>query len=132
MNSKWYIPAGSATAPLTVDVTPESAGWSESSLFVAELGAGESLTRTTGPDEIIVVPLSGSASVASGDTTFELTGRASVFDGPSDFAYVGRDSEFTLTSSAGGRFALCGARASKSLPFRYVPAADVPLSLIHI
>ncbi|MET9199620.1 5-deoxy-glucuronate isomerase [Gordonia sp. NPDC003585] len=129
MNSKWYIPAGSATAPLTVDVTPESAGWSESSLFVAELGAGESLTRTTGPDEIIVVPLSGSASVASGDTTFELTGRASVFDGPSDFAYVGRDSEFTLTSSAGGRFALCGARASKSLPFRYVPAADVPVEL---
>ncbi|MCH5642303.1 5-deoxy-glucuronate isomerase [Gordonia sp. ABSL49_1] len=129
MNSKWYIPAGSATAPLTVDVTPESAGWSESSLFVAELGAGESLTRTTGPDEIIVVPLSGSASVASGDTTFELTGRASVFDRPSDFAYVGRDSEFTLTSSAGGRFALCGARASKSLPFRYVPAADVPVEL---
>ncbi|MFI8772017.1 5-deoxy-glucuronate isomerase [Gordonia sp. NPDC062954] len=129
MNSKYYIPAGTGTVPLTVDITPESAGWTESSLFVVELGAGESITRRTGDDEIIVVPLAGSASVSSGGVTFDLAGRASVFDGPSDFAYVGRDSEFTVTSAAGGRFALCGARAKARLPFRYVPAADVPIEL---
>lgn len=129
MNSKYYIPAHSAVAPLTVDVTPESAGWSESSLAVVELGAGESVIRLSADDEIIVVPLSGSATVTSGDNTAELTGRASVFDGPSDFVYVGRDSEYTVTSDAGGRFALCGARAATSLPFRHVPAADVPVEL---
>ncbi len=129
MNSKYYIPAGSAAAPLSVDVTPESAGWTESSLWVVELVAGESITRHTGDDEVVVVPLSGSASLASDGTTFELAGRASVFDGPSDFAYVGRDSTFTVTSTAGGRFALCGARASTSLPLRYVPAADVSVEL---
>ena len=129
MNSKYYIPAHSAVAPLTVDVTPESAGWSESSLAVVELGAGESVIRLSADDEIIVVPLSGSATVTSGDDTAELTGRASVFDGPSDFVYVGRDSEYTVTSDAGGRFALCGARAATSLPFRHVPAADVPVEL---
>ncbi|ACY22796.1 Myo-inositol catabolism IolB domain protein [Gordonia bronchialis DSM 43247] len=129
MNSKWYIPARSAKAPLTVEVTPASAGWSESSLFVAELTAGESLSWTTGRDEIIVVPLSGSASVTSDGEKFELTGRASVFDGPSDFVYVGRDSTFTLATADGGRFALCGARAGKKLPFRYVPAADVAVEL---
>ena len=129
MNSKYYIPAHSAVAPLTVDVTPESAGWSESSLAVVELGAGESVTRLSADDEIIVVPLSGSATVTSGDNTAELTGRASVFDGPSDFVYVGRNSEYTVTSDAGGRFALCGARAATSLPFRHVPAADVPVEL---
>ena len=129
MNSKYYIPAHSAVAPLTVDVTPESAGWSESSLAVVKLGAGESVTRLSADDEIIVVPLSGSATVTSGDNTAELTGRASVFDGPSDFVYVGRDSEYTVTSDAGGRFALCGARAATSLPFRHVPAADVPVEL---
>lgn len=129
MNSKYYIPAHSAVAPLTVDVTPESAGWSESSLAVVELGAGESVTRLSADDEIIVVPLSGSATVTSDDNTAELTGRASVFDGPSDFVYVGRDSEYTVTSDAGGRFALCGARAATSLPFRHVPAADVPVEL---
>ncbi|ROZ99165.1 5-deoxy-glucuronate isomerase [Gordonia sp. OPL2] len=129
MNSKYYIPGRSAPAPLTVDVTPESAGWTESSLFVVELGAGESITRRSGDDEIMVVPLSGSATVSCEGTTFELAGRESVFDGPSDFAYVGRDSEFTVTSAQGGRFALCGARAANRLPFRYVPAADVPVEL---
>lgn len=129
MNSKYYIPAGTALAPLLVDVTPESAGWSESSLRVVGLGAGESVTRSTGDDEVIVVPLSGSAEVTVGDDTATLIGRATVFDGPSDFVYVGRDSEFTVTSSTAGRFALCGARASTTLPFRYVPAADVPVEL---
>lgn len=129
MNSKWYIPARSATAPLTVDVTPESAGWTESSLFVIELAAGESVSRDSDLDEIMVVPLAGSASVTADRTTFELAGRTSVFDGPSDFAYVGRDTEFTVSSAAGGRFALCGARASKKLPFRYGPVADVPVEL---
>ncbi|MFW0792266.1 5-deoxy-glucuronate isomerase [Gordonia sp. CPCC 205515] len=129
MNSKWYIPARSATAPLTVDVTPESAGWTESSLFVVELAAGESVSRDSGLDEIMVVPLAGSATVTADGRTFELAGRASVFAGPSDFAYVGRDTEFTVSSTAGGRFALCGARASKKLPFRYGPAADVPVEL---
>ena len=37
MHSKYYIPARSATLPYTVDVTPESAGWTESSLQVVEL-----------------------------------------------------------------------------------------------
>ncbi|MGW5522942.1 5-deoxy-glucuronate isomerase [Gordonia sp. NPDC003950] len=129
MNSKYYIPAGSATAPLAVDVTPESAGWTESSLWVVELDAGESVTRRSGPDEIIVIPLSGSAVVACDGRQFELEGRASVFDGPSDFAYVGRDSEFSVTSADGGRFALCGARASTTLPFRYGPKAAVPVEL---
>ncbi|MGV9714325.1 5-deoxy-glucuronate isomerase [Gordonia sp. NPDC003424] len=129
MNSKWYIPARSAVAPLTVDVTPESAGWTESSLFVVELAAGESVSRDSGLDEIMVVPLAGSATVTADGTAFELAGRASVFDGPSDFAYVGRNTEFTVSSAAGGRFALCGARASKKLPFRYCPAADVPVEL---
>ncbi|GAB92938.1 5-deoxy-glucuronate isomerase [Gordonia rhizosphera] len=129
MNSKYYIPAKSASAPLTVDVTPESAGWTESSLCVVELGAGDSVTRKSGVDEIIVIPLAGSASVEAEGIAFELTGRASVFDGPSDFAYVGRDTEFTVSSEAGGRFALCGARAKKKLPFRYGPAADIPVEL---
>ena len=36
MHSKYYIPARSAVAPYTVDVTPESAGWTESSLQVVD------------------------------------------------------------------------------------------------
>jgi 5-deoxy-glucuronate isomerase len=130
MNSKLYLPAGSTgTRPYTVSVTPESAGWAESSLWVAELGPGESVDRHSGDDEILVVPLSGSVTVACDGDEFTLAGRESVFHGPTDFAYVGRDSGYRVSSAAGARVALCGARASRRLPFRYGAAADVPVEL---
>ncbi|MBY6681829.1 5-deoxy-glucuronate isomerase [Rhodococcus sp. BP-316] len=126
MNSEFYIPAVPGAG---VTVTPESAGWTESRLRTVLLAHGESVDLTSDDDEIMVVPLQGSATVTCGEESFALTGRASVFDGPSDFAYVGRDSSYTLRSEQGGRFALCGARASRALPFRYVSAADVAVEL---
>lgn len=130
VNSKYYLPARSTgEAPFTVAVTPETAGWSESSLWVVELGPGEHVEHRSGDDEILVVPLSGSAEVRCADETVTLAGRRSVFDGPTDFAYVGVDSSFRVASAAGGRFALCGARATRRMPFRYVPAAEVPVEL---
>ncbi|SNT46176.1 5-deoxy-glucuronate isomerase [Rhodococcoides kyotonense] len=130
MNSEYYIAAGDgAKDGFDVVVTPESAGWTESSLWTLTLAAGQSVDLQSGQDEIMVVPLSGSATVTSDGTKFDLAGRASVFDGPSDFAYVGRDSAYTVASVDGGRFALCGARAEKKLPFRYVPAADISVEL---
>ncbi len=46
MHSKFYIPARSATPPFTVDVTPESAGWTESSLQVVQLDSPAELALT--------------------------------------------------------------------------------------
>lgn len=130
MNSKLYRPAGSTgTHPFTVSVTPESAGWAESSLWVFELGAGESIDRQSGDDEILAVPLSGSATVACAGDEYALAGRESVFHGPTDFAYVGRDNGFRVSSATGARIALCGARARRRLPFRYRAAAEVPVEL---
>jgi 5-deoxy-glucuronate isomerase len=125
MHSKYYIPAHSATAPFTVDVTPESAGWTESSLQVVELEAD--LTLDTGDTEVMILPLSGQGSVAAGDEVFELSLRASVFDGPADMVYVGTGQNFTLSGE--GRFAICGARATRQLPNRRVAAADVAVEL---
>jgi 5-deoxy-glucuronate isomerase len=126
----YYLPAGSTGSdPFTVVVTPESAGWAECSLWVAELPAGESVERRSGDDEVLVVPLSGSATVSCGEHQFVLTGRHSVFDGATDFAYVGRDSSYRVASHGGARVALCGARARRRLPPRYVGAEDVPIEL---
>jgi 5-deoxy-glucuronate isomerase len=125
MHSKYYIPAHSATLPYTVDVTPESAGWTESSLRVVELEAD--LTLETGDTEVMILPLAGQGSVVAGDETFQLSLRASVFDGPADMVYVGTSQSFTLTGE--GRFAICGARAARPLPNRRVAAADVPVEL---
>ena len=59
MHSKYYVPAGSATAPYTVDVTPESAGWTESSLRVVELDSLQEITLETDDTEVMMLPLAG-------------------------------------------------------------------------
>src|SRR5690606_11835036 len=46
-----------------------------------------------------------------------------------DFAYVPRDAQVRISSAAGGRFALTGARCENRLPARYGPASGVPVEL---
>jgi 5-deoxy-glucuronate isomerase len=125
-----HLPAGSAAAgAYSLQVTPESAGWGHSSLRALELPAGGTHTLDTGPDEVVVVPLQGGLRIDCDGETLELTGRPGVFAGPTDFGYLPLDARATLTSDAGGRFALCGARAQRRLPVRYGPAAGVPVEL---
>jgi 5-deoxy-glucuronate isomerase len=127
---EYYLPAGStADENFSVAITPESADWAESSLWILNLAADEEIDVESGDDEIIILPLAGSATVTCDGTRVTLRGRASVFDGPTDFAYVGRDSTYSIETDEGGRFALCGARAERRLPFRYVEAADVAVEL---
>ena len=127
MHSKYYIPASSATLPYTVDVTPESAGWTEASLQVVELQSMQELALDTGDTEVMILPLAGGGTVECGDETFELSPRASVFDGPADMVYIGTGQSYTLCGE--GRFAICGARAKRQLPNRRVAAADVSVEL---
>ena len=127
MHSKYYIPARSAVAPYTVDVTPESAGWTESSLQVVEVTSLQEIALETGDNEVMILPLAGGGVVDCGNEEFELSQRTSVFDGPADMVYLGTDSTYTLCGE--GRFAICGARAKRSLPNRRVAAADVPVEL---
>ncbi|MGP3983658.1 5-deoxy-glucuronate isomerase [Streptomyces sp. KR80] len=151
-SSEYHLPAGKAAAgPYAVDIDPTRAGWSFSSLRVLELPPGGEHTFDAGDSEWIVLPLSGSCSVTvdtaggpnppaghgdrpeasapDGNRTFHLQGRASVFAGVTDFAYVPRDAHAVLSSRAGGRFALTGARCTRRLPARYGPASAVPVEL---
>ncbi|MET9319045.1 5-deoxy-glucuronate isomerase [Streptomyces sp. NPDC003038] len=125
-------------------------------LIVLDLARGETYAHPCGETEWIVLPLSGGCAVhcrapgrpggpggtpsaspqargraepGSGSQTFELRGRAGVFAGTTDFAYLPRDAHAEVTSPAGGRFALVGARCETALPARYGPAADVPVEL---
>ena len=127
MHSKLYIPARTAELPYTVDVTPQSAGWTESSLQVIELDDTQSAELHTGGTEVMILPLAGGGSVECDGITFQLTPRASVFDGPSDMVYLGVEQEYRITGE--GRFAICGARAKRSFPNRRVAAADVSVEL---
>jgi 5-deoxy-glucuronate isomerase len=123
----WYRPYGGPGS--TVDITPESAGWEYAGLRVLDLVAGVAHRLNTGQDEVLVVPLTGSAEVCADGAYARLAGRSGVFDALTDVAYVPRDSELTLTSEAGGRFALATARAQRSLPFRHVQADEVAVEL---
>jgi 5-deoxy-glucuronate isomerase len=110
-------------------VDPEEAGWAYTGLRVLELAAGGSRTFATGPDEMLVLPLSGRCRVSCDGVVADLAGRPSVLSGPTDFAYLPIDSVVTVSSVDGGRFALPAARASRRLPFRVQPAAKVPVEL---
>lgn len=127
MHGKLYIPARSATLPFTVDVTPESAGWAESSLQVIELDDTQTVELMTGDTEVMILPLFGGGRIECDGETYALTPRGSVFDGPADMVYIGIDSTYVLSGE--GRFAICGARATRSFPNRRVAAADVSVEL---
>ena len=86
------VPAGTGGADgYALSVTPERAGWGYSSLNVLELPAGGTHTYRTGEDAWVVLPLSGSCTVACDGETFTLVGRRGVFTRVTDFAYVPRD-----------------------------------------
>lgn len=121
-------PEGSGPG-VKVDIDPEKAGWGWSGLRVVELEPGGSYSFDTGDNEVIALSLAGSFEVASGDDLARLAGRSSVFSGVSDFVYVGRGRPVTVSSEAGGRFALPASRARRDLPFRYVPANEVSVEL---
>jgi 5-deoxy-glucuronate isomerase len=112
-----------------VVVTPGSAGWTYSGLRIVELAPGESRSLSTGSDEMVVLPLTGSCTVECGEYRFTLTGRRDVFSGVTDFAYVPIDAEVLLTSTGGGRFALPSARATRRYDPAYGPAEGVPVEL---
>lgn len=123
-----YVPKGAtAGAHYALDIDPERAGWTYSSLRIIELEPGGTHLFTTGDSEWIVLPLEGGCTVHTANEEFQLLGRESVFASVTDFAYVPRDARATIASGVGGRFALAGAKCERQLPARYGPAPEVPV-----
>jgi 5-deoxy-glucuronate isomerase len=129
-NDKLYLRAGeTADGPFTLNITPERAGWTYSGLKVLELAPGQQHTWTTDDDELIILPLSGQATVTCEGEAFDLAGRKSVFDRVTDFCYAPRDATVTVASDEGGVFALPSARCTRKLTPRYGAADEVPVEL---
>ncbi|WP_328752976.1 5-deoxy-glucuronate isomerase [Streptomyces sp. NBC_00285] len=128
---KYHLPKGtSADGPYDLLVTPESAGWGYSGLKVLTLDPGGEHVLPTGESEFLVLPLTGSCTVTTGGTTFELAGRADVFASVTDFAYLPRASEALISSVTGGSFALPCARTEQGgHSARYGRKEDVPVEL---
>nr|WSY57124.1 5-deoxy-glucuronate isomerase [Streptomyces sp. NBC_00886] len=129
--SKYHLPKGSsADGPYDLLVTPESAGWGYSGLRILTLGPGQAHTLSIGDSEFLILPLTGSCTVTTDGTAFELAGRTGVFASATDFAYLPRESVALISSADGGTFALPSARTERSsLSARYGPKEDVPVEL---
>jgi len=132
-NARWVLPRGSAARDgwdlVVGDGTPD---WQHTGLQVVSLAEGEERVVPAGASEHLVVPLSGSVVVESGDDRAPLAGRASVFAGPTDVAYVASGRALSVTATGGpARVAVCAAVAAAPHPsgFRHLPAAEVPVEL---
>jgi 5-deoxy-glucuronate isomerase len=125
-----HIPHGaSGDGRDEVVVTPESAGWGYAGIRVVELTPGEVRTLSTGPDEMVAIPLAGACVVECDGVRFELAGRRDVFSGVSDFAYLPMEASVLLSSTDGARVALPSARARRRLQPAYGPAGAVPVEI---
>jgi 5-deoxy-glucuronate isomerase len=130
VDEKLYLKASSAgDGAFDLVVTPERAGWAYSGLRILSLQPGQAHTWATGDDELLVLPLAGSATVTCAGETFALHGRRDVFSRVTDFAYAPRDATVTVASEKGGTFAIPSARCANRLPPRYGPAGQVPVEL---
>ncbi|MGJ5749507.1 5-deoxyglucuronate isomerase [Streptomyces puniciscabiei] len=129
--SKYHLPSGtSSDGPYDLLVTPESAGWGHSGLRILTLKPGQAHALSTEDSEFLVLPLTGSCTVTTDGTAFELTGRTGMFASVTDFAYLPRESEALISSATGGRFALPSARTGRSsLSARYGSKENVPVEL---
>jgi 5-deoxy-glucuronate isomerase len=104
MDSQLHLAAGSAAdGPYRLAITPEQAGWAYSGLRVLDLAPGGPHELRTGGDEMLVLPLAGSAVVDCDGERFELAGRPSVFAGVTDFAYLPPGSVAQIRSANGGQ-----------------------------
>ena len=64
LDDKLFLRQGtSPDGPFSLAVTPEQAGWAYSGLKVLTLAPGQSHTWNTDEDELLILPLSGSAVV---------------------------------------------------------------------
>ncbi|MFJ3672724.1 5-deoxy-glucuronate isomerase [Streptomyces sp. NPDC090106] len=128
---KYHLPNGtSGDGDYDLVVTPESAGWGHSGLRILTLAPGQAHALSTEDSEFLVLPLTGSCTVTTDGSTFELEGRTDVFASATDFAYLPRASEALISSADGGTFALPSARTEQGgHPARYGPKQDVPVEL---
>lgn len=124
------FPAGSNPAgPFTQSITPETAGWRYSGIHLLELAAGQPVSFAFRQEEVLLVPLAGGAQVRVDGQPMSLTGRPDVFSGPTDRIYAPRGARIELRSTAGGRIAVCTARADTQFPATHLPVERAAIAL---
>ncbi|WP_127817947.1 5-deoxy-glucuronate isomerase [Microbacterium sp. CPCC 204701] len=131
-DQRWFHRRGELARDGWESVVDENTpGWAHTGIQVAELKGTDSLTLAPTGVERIIVPLSGSFTVARFEgaetTTTRLKGRASVFDGPTDVLYLSSAASAVLNGV--GRVAIATSPTDAVKPSVYIPASDIPVEL---
>lgn len=131
-DQRWFHRRGDlARAPWESVVDDTTPGWAHTGIRVAELRDGDTLTLDDRGVERIIVPLSGSFTIAHRRSPDEvettLTGRESVFDGPTDVLYLSTNTVAKIRGA--GRVAIAESPTAESRPWRHITPGQVPLEL---
>jgi len=113
-----------------IKVTPESEGWEYVGFEVLRLEAGRSVSRSTGSEEVCLVPLSGTCNVSAGGEEWrELGGRVSVFEGPPDAVYLPPGTEYMVEASTELDVAVASAPAERGVDPMRIGAEDIDVEI---
>jgi 5-deoxy-glucuronate isomerase len=95
---------------VTLEVTPESAGWDYVGFRLVKLAAGQAHEGVEAGREACLVILSGSVGITAGDACFDDLGeRASVFDGLPTSVYVPASLPYAIRAVTDAEVAICSA-----------------------
>jgi 5-deoxy-glucuronate isomerase len=112
-----------------VKVSPQSAGWDWVGFEVLRLGAGRSVERRAGGEEVCLVVLSGRCAVSTGNDGWEIGGRESVFDGPPHALYLPPETWYRVEATTDLELAVCSAPAQSGAEARLIEPGDVEVEV---
>jgi 5-deoxy-glucuronate isomerase len=113
------------TSSIHINVTPESAGWRDTSFSVVKLGAGESYELTLEQRELAIVPIEGSASVEAGAVATTMQ-RESVFTQMPTVLYAPPSTAVCVTATSESfTFAIGSAPAVGKYPVRVFEPSEM-------
>lgn len=110
------------------DIRPETAGWRYLSFKVVAIAAGQKFEGNSGDEEIVVVPLVGSAKMTFNKETHELA-RKDLFRELADIVYLPPRTAYLLTSHDGLEVAVGGAPATGRFPARVIRREEIASSV---
>jgi 5-deoxy-glucuronate isomerase len=123
-------PGAHADPQVTLEITPELAGWEYISFQARRLAAGEAFSGDTGDTELALIPLGGSVDVESSRGSWAgVGGRANVFAGPPHALYLPPRTRYSVRSAAGCELAVASAPAEQDNQPRLITPADVTLEI---
>ncbi len=121
--------AGTGTA-VAIEVGPDDARWEFIGLRVQRIHAGGFVNYSSGPDEVCLVPLEGTADVESDGQTWTISRPGSIFDGKPTALYLPTGSTMTITAGDGdAQVAIASSRASERFPARLITQDEIEVEI---